>query len=134
MNNKFLEEYKGFVDQVTSKESKNTEDFINRINQLESSGVNIARFLTAGIGLASESGEFNELLKKMCFQGKPINDDNLFHLKRELGDIMWYWTQACMALNLDPIEVIKENIHKLESRYPGGFDSWRSENRKANDL
>jgi len=134
MTKKFLDEYKGFVDAVTSDQSKNTEDLINRIRELEAAGINPARFLTAGVGLASEGGEFDEILKKMLFQGKPVTDENIFHLKRELGDIIWYWMQACMALNLDPVEVIEENIRKLEARYPGGFEAWRSENRKANDL
>ena len=55
--------------------------------------------------------------------------------KRELGDIMWYWMNACRSLNLDPNDVIAENVHKLESRYPGGsFDVHYSENREEGDL
>ena len=56
-------------------------------------------------------------------------------MKRELGDIMWYWVNACRALDLDPNDVIAENVNKLESRYPGGkFDMYYSENRKDNDI
>lgn len=91
--------------------------------------------LTACLGLAAESGEFIEIVKKITFQGKPLNDENVYHLKRELGDVMWYWINACRALNLDPYEVIAENVKKLEARYPGGsFDVFYSENRKQNDL
>ena len=91
--------------------------------------------LTSGIGLASEGGEFNEIVKKIFFQGKPLNEDNIYHMKRELGDIAWYWTNACNALGLDPNEVLAENVTKLESRYPGGkFDAYYSENRKEGDL
>jgi len=91
--------------------------------------------LTAGMGLSAERGEFNEIIKKMFFQGKPLNEENVFHMKRELGDIMWYWMNACTALGLDPNDVINENVKKLESRYPGGkFDAWHSENRKQGDL
>ena len=91
--------------------------------------------MTAGIGLASETGEFNEIIKKMFFQGKPLNSENVFHMKRELGDIMWYWVNACTALGLDPNDVIDENVKKLQARYPGGtFDAHYSENRKAGDL
>jgi NTP pyrophosphatase (non-canonical NTP hydrolase) len=91
--------------------------------------------LTAAIGLGSESGEFQEIVKKVFFQGKPFNEEIRHHLKRELGDIMWYWINACRALNLDPDEVIIENVRKLESRYPGGkFDVTYSENRKPGDL
>ena len=134
MDKNFLNDYKGFVDAVTSPESKDVEALIARIRELASNGINPARFMTAGIGLASEGGEFDEILKKMLFQGKPVTDENVFHLKRELGDVIWYWMQACMALDLDPVDIIEENIRKLESRYPGGFDAWRSENREANDL
>jgi len=134
MDKTFLHNYKKFVDGVTSSESKDTEVLIARIREMEEQGVNVARLLTAGIGLASEGGEFDEIVKKMLFQGKPVNEENIFHLKREMGDVMWYWMQACLALDMDPYEVIEENINKLSSRYPGGFDVWRSENRKDNDL
>ena len=134
MDKTFLNNYKKFVDGVTSSESKDTEVLIARIREMEEQGVNVARLLTAGIGLASEGGEFDEIVKKMLFQGKPVNEENIFHLKREMGDVIWYWMQACLALDMDPYEVIEENINKLSSRYPGGFDVWRSENRKDNDL
>jgi NTP pyrophosphatase (non-canonical NTP hydrolase) len=56
-------------------------------------------------------------------------------MKRELGDIMWYWVNACRALNLNPNDVIAENIEKLKNRYPGGeFQAWYSENRQPGDL
>lgn len=130
-----LNKYSNFVDSVTSLPSKDFEAFISRIRELQNLGANVPRLLTAGIGLASEGGEFDEIVKKMVFQGKEYNADNVFHMKRELGDIIWYWMQACMALKIDPNEVIAENVAKLESRYPGGsFDPWFSENRKDGDL
>ena len=93
-----------------------------------------ARLLTAALGLGSETGEFVEIVKKMFLQGKPANEDNIYHMKRELGDIMWYWATACMALKLDPYEVIKENQDKLEARYGEKFEVDRSEHRKDGDL
>ena len=135
MDKTFLHNYKKFVDGVTSSESKDTEVLIARMREMEEQGVNVARLLTAGIGLASEGGEFDEIVKKMLFQGKPVNEENIFHLKREIGDVIWYWMQACLALDMDPYEVIEENIDKLFSRYPGGeFNVWNSENRKDDDL
>lgn len=129
-----LDDYQKFVTTVTSQESKNFRKLQQRLEELDST-VNISTLLTAGIGLSSEGGEFNEIVKKCIFQGKPLDDDTIFHLKRELGDIMWYWVNACTALDLDPNEVIKENVFKLESRYPGGeFDAYFSENRKQGDL
>jgi NTP pyrophosphatase (non-canonical NTP hydrolase) len=131
-----LNKYTKFVNAVTSRESNSCDDLIRRINELRNTtNVNISLLMTAGIGLASEGGEFNEIVKKTLFQGKPLNEENIFHMKRELGDIIWYWTNACRSLGLDPNEVIAENVNKLESRYPGGkFDAYYSENRKDGDL
>jgi NTP pyrophosphatase (non-canonical NTP hydrolase) len=131
-----LNKYKHFVEVVTSKESNDTEALIARMRDLEKNeNLNVALLNTASTGLASEGGEFAEIVKKMLFQGKPFNEENRFHMYRELGDIIWYWVNACRALNYDPNDVIAENIRKLESRYPGGsFDSYHSENRKQGDL
>lgn len=136
MNNEiFLHEYERFVDGVTSDASKNSDAFMTRLNELYSQGCNVERLLTAACGLSAESGEFMEIVKKILFQGKPYDEANQFHMKRELGDVTWYWANACMALGLDPYEVLQENIHKLESRFPGGkFEIERSENRKTGDL
>lgn len=139
-----LNRYKEFVEAVTSKPSNDLTTFMDRCDELDGNyigdgvhgpDINVPLLLTACLGLAAESGEFIEVPKKMFFQGKPLNDENVFHMKRELGDIMWYWVNACRALNLDPNEVIAENVRKLESRYPGGsFDAHYSENRKLGDL
>ena len=136
MNQIDLNKYTKFVDAVTSNESNSFDHLLRRINELRNnSNVNISLLMTAGIGLASEGGEFNEIIKKILFQGKPLNEENIFHMKRELGDIIWYWTNACRSLGLDPNDVIAENVNKLESRYPGGkFDAHYSENRKEGDL
>ena len=131
-----LNRYKDFVQEVTSLESNSTMVLNNKLIDLEKeTGVNIALLLTASIGMASEGGEFSEIVKKCIFQGKPLDDDTVFHAKRELGDIMWYWINACRALDLDPNEVVAENVRKLEKRYPGGsFDVYYSENRQEGDL
>ena len=138
-----LNKYKEFVEAVTSQPSNDLTTFINRLDELNgnvnngenSPDINVPLLLTAALGLAAETGEFCEIPKKMYFQGKPLNEENVFHMKRELGDVMWYWINACRALQLDPNEVIAENVKKLEARYPGGsFDVHYSENRKENDL
>ena len=129
-----LNRYQNFVEQVTSSESNNLLMLHSRLTELNKK-VNISLLLTGSIGLASEGGEFSEIVKKCVFQGKPMDDDTIFHAKRELGDIMWYWINSCRALGLDPNEVIAENVKKLEARYPGGeFDVYHSENRKEGDL
>jgi len=138
-----LDDYKEFVQTVTSQESQNVRKLQFRLGELDQGNidkgvvgdVNIALLLTGAMGLSSEGGEFAEIVKKLIFQGKPYDEDTQFHLKRELGDIIWYWVNSCRALDLDPNEVIKENVLKLESRYPGGkFDKYYSENRKQGDL
>ena len=136
MSNVDLNKYKDFVEEVTSNESNMIGMFTNRINELnDTTDVNIPLLLTAAIGLAAEGGEFCEIPKKVLFQGKPLDNDTIFHMKRELGDVLWYWINACRALNLDPNEVVAENVRKLEARYPGGsFDVLFSENRKEGDL
>lgn len=135
MSNVDLNAYKDFVKEVTSVESNNIDAFIARVKTFDGSGVNMPLLLTGAIGLSSEGGEFSEIVKKLVFQGKQLSEENRFHMKRELGDIIWYWVNACRALNIDPNEVIAENVRKLESRYPGGqFDVYYSENRKENDL
>ena len=130
-----FEKYTEFVDAVTSNESKSSESFSVRLRELYAEGLPVERLLTAAVGMSAESGEFTEIVKKMIFQGKPVNEENLFHLKRELGDIMWYVAQACMALDTDFNEIIEMNVDKLKSRYPGGeFDVHFSENRKEGDV
>ena len=130
-----FDKYAEFVDAVTSDASKDFLALSDRLVQLDEKGANIERLLTAAVGINAEGGEFMEIVKKMVFQGKPYNEDNREHLIIELGDIMWYWVNACRALDLDPNDVIAENVNKLESRYPGGsFNAHYSENRKEGDL
>ena len=136
LNNVDLNKYKDFVEEVTSLESNKTMVLKHTMEELEEeSGVNIALLLTGAIGMASEGGEFAEIVKKCVFQGKPLDAETRFHAKRELGDILWYWINSCRALDLDPNEVVEENVNKLKKRYPGGeFDVHYSENRKEGDL
>jgi NTP pyrophosphatase (non-canonical NTP hydrolase) len=127
--------YLEFVNGVTSEQSKSHEAFVYRIQELEGQGFPTERLLTAAVGMSAEAGEFTEIVKKIVFQGKPVNEENLFHMKRELGDIMWYVAQACMGLNTSIDEIIEMNVDKLEKRYPGGsFDVHYSENRKQGDV
>ena len=127
--------YEEFVDAVTSDCSKDFVDLSDRLVELNREGANIERLTTSGVGLAAESGEFLEIVKKMVSQGKPWSDANREHLLIELGDVMWYVANACIALDVDFEEVIEMNVKKLEKRYPGGsFDIHKSENRAANDL
>jgi len=131
---KYLKEYSDFVTKVTSDPSLNSDSLKKRINEIDEANIAAPRLITAALGLGSETGEFTEIVKKLFLQGKPPSEENIFHMKRELGDIMWYWSTACMALNLDPFEVIEENRVKLEARYGEQFAVNRSEHRKEGDL
>ena len=135
-----LNDYRQFVDSITSKESKSYTAFLHRLSELEQSpvqmkgNINIPRLITAAFGLVSEGGEFTEQVKKILFQGKPLNEEVRTRLIKELGDVAWYWANACTALNVDPNEVLELNAKKLKARFPEGhFTTERSENRLDND-
>lgn len=144
-----LNKYSEFVEAVTSGESNDLTTFMDRLDRLDANwevfeggqpprhgpDINVSLLITAGLGLGSEAGEFQEIVKKLLFQGKPLSEETHHHMLRELGDVIWYWVNACRALNVDPNTVISMNVDKLKSRYPGGeFDPFYSENRKAGDL
>ena len=131
----FFSTYSDFVTKVTSEPSLDLESLKSSLDSIQNnSDIDIPRLLTGALGLGSETGEFVEIVKKMILQGKPADEANIFHMKRELGDIMWYWATACMALGLDPIEVISENQKKLEARYGKQFTINQREKRKKGDL
>jgi NTP pyrophosphatase (non-canonical NTP hydrolase) len=143
--NAVINDYAKFVDTTTSEASKNTYFLTNRLDRLcGTTGhkgedrweeMQVARLLTAVVGMMAESGEFAEVVKKKVFQADTqFTDEEIFHMKRELGDVLWYWVQGCMALGFTPEEVMKENIKKLEARYPNGFEVIRSENRVEGDI
>ena len=129
--------YMEFVNAVTSEESRDYIPFNSRCFDIQSGddGIPIHRLITAALGMGAESGEFTEVVKKIVFQGKPVNEDNIFHMKRELGDVMWYVAQACMSLDTTIDDIIEMNVDKLKARYPGGeFDVHHSENRQEGDV
>ena len=129
--NKYIE----FVRQTTSPASSEYSKLVDRLNELEGQGADVSRLMTAAFGMSAEAGEFTEVVKKIFLQGKPYNEDNIFHMKRELGDLCWYLAQACMALDITFEEVLEMNYEKLSARYPEGtFSVYKSENRVEGDL
>ena len=129
-----LLDYTRFVDEVTSDASKDSEEFTDALDIIDEAGVPPERLITAALGICAEGGEFTEGVKKCIFQGKPMDEHTIYHMKRELGDIMWYISQACIALDTSIEDIIYMNIEKLEARYPDGFESFRSNNRSEGDL
>jgi len=129
------DKYIEFVKETTSAPSLDYPTLSARLSELEAEGANVTQLLTAALGLTAEAGEFTEVVKKIFLQGKPYTEENVFHMKRELGDICWYLAQACMALDVNFREIMKMNYEKLSARYPeGAFDVYRSENRVEGDL
>ena len=129
--NKYIE----FVRQTTSPASSEYPKLVDRLNELKAQGADVSRLMTAAFGMSAEAGEFTEVVKKIFLQGKPYTEENIFHMKRELGDLCWYLAQACMALDISFEQVLEMNYEKLSARYPeGAFDVYRSENRKDGDV
>ena len=135
MQQNLLEEYTDFVDQVTSEASKSSDKMRERINYLNSKDIEMSRLLTAGIGLSGEVGEFNEIIKKIMFQEKTFDVVAHEHMRRELGDIMWYVAQACLALKVDLVDIINGNKEKLSKRFPQiQFNERYDANRNKGDV
>jgi NTP pyrophosphatase (non-canonical NTP hydrolase) len=82
--------------------------------------------LHASMGLVTEAGEFQDMLKKHVFYGKPLDEVNL---KEEIGDVLWYCAIALEALGTDFESVMETNINKLKARYPEKFTEDKAENR-----
>jgi len=138
-----LQKYTEFVEGVTSKESNDLTTFMDSLDKLDGNyidfepgpDVNVPLLITAAMGMSGESGEFSEIVKKVIFHRKLLTPEVHQHLQKELGDVIWYWTNACRAIGVDPNTVIADNVTKLESRYPGGkFDPWYAENRQDSDV
>ena len=128
-------DYSSFVSAVTSAPSTNYEDLINRLDELNELGVNVPKLMTSYTGICAEAGEYAEVVKKILFQSKPYNEDNVFHMRREIGDILFYISMACDALGFSIDDAMEMNIEKLSARYPNGtFDAYFSENRKSGDV
>ena len=130
-SNKYVE----FVRQTTSPASSEYPKLVDRLNELKAQGADVSRLMTAAFGMSAEAGEFTEVVKKIFLQGKPYTEENVFHMKRELGDLCWYLAQACIALDITFEEVLEMNYEKLSARYPEGtFSVYKSENRVEGDL
>ena len=140
-----LNKYTEFVEAITSQASNDLTSFTASISRVDANydanqdkygpDVNVPLLLTGAMGLCGEAGEFSEIVKKVLFHGKELNEEVHAHLVKELGDVIWYWTNACRALGVNPNDVIALNVAKLESRYPGGtFSAAASETRKEGDI
>jgi NTP pyrophosphatase (non-canonical NTP hydrolase) len=127
--------YIEFVRETTSKASSDFSSLLSRLTELEVGDADVPRLMTAAFGVSAEAGELAEIIKKIFLQGKPYNEENIIHMKKEAGDILWYMSQLCIALDTTFEELMEINYQKLSARYPEGtFDIHRSENRVEGDL
>lgn len=93
--------------------------------------IDIGGVLNACLGLAGEVGELNDMIKKWVFHEKELDET---HLKKELGDVMWYVAMMCQSMGWELDDVMQINIDKLIARYPEGFDVDRANHREAGDV
>lgn len=87
--------------------------------------------LNGCLGLAGESGEVLDMVKKWVFHEKELDRE---HLKKEIGDVMWYVAMLCESFGFELDEILQMNVDKLKARYPEGFDPERSNHRKPGDV
>jgi len=129
--NKYIE----FVRQTTSPASSDFNKLIERMQELDGEGVKLTHLLTFALGASAEMGEAVEIIKKCLFQGKPFNEDAKTWISKELGDVLYYIGQFCIAMDISFEEIMQINYEKLSARYPEGvFSVHRSENRKEGDI
>ena len=132
-----LNKYTKFVEAITSQPSNNLDAYMASLERVNDSKpeVNVPLLITGAMGMSGEAGEFSEIIKKIMFHGKELTQEVHDHLVKELGDVIWYWTNTCWALGVNPNDVIALNVSKLEGRYPGGtFSAAASETRKEGDI
>lgn len=83
-----------------------------------------------GLGIGGEAGEVQDLVKKHLGHGHPLDKEKLV---KELGDVLWYVAAIADQAGVSLEMVAQVNVEKLRKRYPNGFSSEASLNRKAED-
>ena len=91
----------------------------------------LSQLLNGVMGLAGESGEAVDLVKKHVFHEHDLDCE---HLAKELGDVAWYLAVTAHVIGYDLETILQMNIDKLRKRYPDGFDAERSQCREAGDV
>lgn len=104
------------------------KEYLDNVNRTRNKDLKFEESLCMiSMGLSGEAGELTDLIKKIVFHYHAMDLDKI---KKEMGDVLWYWSALCIVLNLDPEEILNLNVAKLKSRYPAGFSAENSINRK----
>lgn len=85
----------------------------------------LAEFSYIALGLAGETGEAVDVVKKMV-RSERIDQERVNKLVDELGDVLWYWVRLVALTGVSPEEVIARNVAKLNARKEAGTLSERS--------
>jgi len=105
----------------------NQEEYMTEVlRTYAGSNTTMDKLTLSALGLAGESGEVADTIKKVLYQGHHLD---IMHTIQELGDVLWYLTLACDALECTLEDVMQVNVAKLRDRYPNGFEVERSVNR-----
>lgn len=89
------------------------------------------KLILSSLGLAGESGEVIDAIKKHLYAGHDLDSDALL---KEIGDVLWYLALLCSVFGWTLDDALKANIDKLHRRFPDGFRVERSINREDGDL
>ncbi|GAH18462.1 unnamed protein product [marine sediment metagenome] len=81
----------------------------------------------AALGIAGESGEVVDVVKKAVINGRPLNR---IEVMKEMGDLEFYLALLRDALDIDREIVLEMNIDKLRERYPDGYSDQASRERR----
>lgn len=136
MDCKNIEEYSAFVQCMLSEPSKYLNKLVERLKGLDTiEGCNIPGLMTGSTGLVCEAAELQDIVKKVLYQGKELSPELLLHMKKELGDVAFYFVVMCHAIGTTPTEVIELNVDKISERFcTGEFTIEESETRKDGDV
>ena len=81
-------------------------------------------------GMVGEIGEINSIYQKV-YQGHEFDEE---HVKKELGDLMWFIAEYCTAWGWNLDDICQMNIDKLRARFPNGFEVNKSVHRAEGDI
>jgi NTP pyrophosphatase (non-canonical NTP hydrolase) len=85
---------------------------------------------SAALGLSGESGEIADHVKKIVYHGHPLDDETRDKIAKEIGDILWYCALGSRGIGVSLSEIARMNVDKLRKRYPEGFSTELSLNRR----